>query len=49
MKNIENYKKYDIFFDFRFTENMIFTLSVFFENAVFHAVMLMQEFLKVPY
>ena len=49
MKNIGNYRKYDIFFDFRFTknifpsiaenpENMIFTLSVFSKMLFFSSV-----------
>ena len=49
-KNIGNYRKYDIFFNFRFTENMIFRTNAenlenndiyiqrFYENVVFHAV-----------
>ena len=50
MKNIGSYRKYDIFFNFRFTENMIFPTNAenlenndiyvqrFYENVVFHPV-----------
>ena len=48
-KNIGNYRKYDIFFNFSVTENMIFSsiaeyqeniiyVERFYENVIFHAV-----------
>ena len=57
-KNIGNYRKYDIFFNFRFTENMIFPsnaenhenmifkLSVFMKTFFFHAVILRNIFCR---
>ena len=51
-KNIGNYRKYDIFFNFRFTGNMIFPsiaevsrkydiyVKLLNENVVFHAVVM---------
>ena len=51
LKNNENYRKYDIFFDFRFTEKYDISVNCgksrkydiyverFYENVVFHAVL----------
>ena len=60
-KNIGDYRKYDIFYNFPFTENMIFPVKCgksrqydiyaerFYENVIFHAAWIILPYVKDNY